>query len=145
MAYAAPYLRDATGIIARDRYRMALIQYGDQLAQNGDWCTALEQYAQAQSLFESSGLQPTLIYADDLCTYGGDTPTPTLVESETPTITPTPTWTLEFELTPTLEFTQTPSLTPTTPIPTLVETTLTPTPSSTPEPTSPTEPTSETP
>jgi tetratricopeptide (TPR) repeat protein len=145
LAYAAPYLRDATGIIARDRYRMALIQYGDQLAQNGDWCTALEQYAQAQSLFESSGLQPTLTYANDLCTYGGDTPTPTLVESETPTVTPTPTWTLVFDLTPTLEITLTPTPSQTTPAPSPVETTLTPTPSSTPVPTSISEPTTETP
>jgi len=149
--YAAPYLRDATGIIARDRYRMALIQYGDQLATRGDWCLASEQYVLAQSLFDSSGLQPTLTYANDLCIYGGDTPTPTLDESETPTITPTPTWTLEFVLTPTLEMTLTPTLTQTTPVPSPVSASSTPTLSSTPEPTftpelpSTPEPTTETP
>ena len=147
LAYAAPYLKDSTGIIARNRYRMALIQYGDQLAQKGDWCLAQEQYTLAQSLFESAELQPTLVYASDLCAYGGDTPTPTLAWSETPTITPTPTSTEspEFELTPTLELTQTPILTPTTPVPTLAEATETPTPSSTPEPTSTPEPPTETP
>ena len=70
LASAAPYLKDLSGIYAIDRYRLALIQYGDQLTKTDEWCLAVEQYDLAKSLNEDPGLQPTMIYAADLCQSG---------------------------------------------------------------------------
>ncbi len=152
LASAAPYLRDFSGIFAKDRYRMALLQYGDYLTQTGEWCLAIEQYNLAQTLVEDQGLQPTMIYAEDQCLHG-ESPTATTPEIEvigTPTLTliPTLTGTLDPNLTPTSEVTTTPTPIESTsepspsatesietPIatPTVGETTETPAPTSTPE------------
>ena len=157
LALAAPYLRDLSGIYAQDRYRMALLQYADQLAQAGEWCLADEQYQLAYSILEDQGLQPTLTFASEKCSYGDDAPSPTaeaeIVVTPTFSLTLTSTPTQELILTPTDELTLTPtpepeiSVTPTTIItqtlvatqdplltPT-IEATLTPTPEeATPEP-----------
>jgi hypothetical protein len=50
VAAGAPYLRDASGWTATERYRASLIQYGDQLASQGEWCAAQEQYALALAI-----------------------------------------------------------------------------------------------
>ena len=47
---SAPYLRDQTGLTSTDRYRLALIQFGDKLAGAGEWCAAQEQYDVALSI-----------------------------------------------------------------------------------------------
>lgn len=108
LAAAAPYLRDLSGIYAKDRYRLALIQYGDFLSQAGDWCLAYEQYHLAQSLAENPGLQPTLTFAEESC------------QGEVATLTPTSGSAVEIILTPTATLTFTQGLpTDSTPTPTL--------------------------
>lgn len=146
LASAAPYLRDFSGIYAKDRYRMALLDYADQLAKAGEWCLALEQFETAQSLVESEGLQPTLTFAQEQCLYGTAIPSEEELEA-TPTIE-------VFTSTPGHFFTSTPfPVTPTntpgstatsTPSPTTEAPEPTPIPSETPEPTSTPSPTEET-
>ena len=109
LAAAAPYLHDLSGIHAQDRYRMALVQYGDQLARAGDWCAAFEQYDLAAVLGGVAGLQPTLTYVDEKCQYS--IATPTLTASATLDLTPTPTMTTTTTVTPTLSLTGTPTAT----------------------------------
>lgn len=131
LAVAAPYLRDFSGIYAKDRYRMALVQYGDHLAQAGDWCLAEEQYQLAQSLSEDPGLQPTASYAGEQCSLANapptDTPSAELPATQTLEMTSTPgaelptaTLTPEFNDTPTPTQTLEPTLedTPALPVPT---------------------------
>ena len=50
VAAAMPYLSDASGWTASDRYRAALIQYGDLLADQGAWCEAMQQYQLAMAI-----------------------------------------------------------------------------------------------
>jgi hypothetical protein len=141
VAAAAPGLTDASGWSATERYRAALIQFGDQLANNGDWCTAQQQYELALSIRSDDALQSTLDHAIEMCTP----PTATeLPPGETPTITPTPTLaqptidsptptsTPEWTLTPTPASPGLPTSTPESPTPEP------PSPSPTPEPPSPT-------
>jgi len=98
VASAAPGLQDASGWTASERYHAALIQYGDYLARNGDWCAAQEQYNLALSYREDARLVSTLIYAEEQCftptptftSVPSETPTPTLTETLIPTDTPTP-------------------------------------------------------
>ena len=109
LATVAPNLRDFSGIFAKDRYRLALIQYGDHLAALGDWCLAREQYGLAQGLVADDELQPTAVFAVDQCNLlnGVVTAAPPEVQI-TPTLELTPT----LEVTPTLGAT-TPTETPT--------------------------------
>jgi tetratricopeptide (TPR) repeat protein len=46
----APNLRDSSNITATERYRLATIEYGNFLAENGEWCEALAQYEAALAL-----------------------------------------------------------------------------------------------
>ncbi|MBC8509163.1 MAG: hypothetical protein H8D34_30285 [Chloroflexi bacterium] len=106
LAAAAPFLRDFSGIFAKDRYQMALLLYGDRLAEQGDWCAAAEQYTLAQSLLDDQGVQPTVIYAGEQC-HGTQTPTPQDLQ-----VTPTPELTSTLEATVTMEATITLEATP---------------------------------
>ena len=130
LATTAPYLHDLSGFYARDRYRLALVQYGDHLSQAGEWCLALEQYQVANGLLEEPALQPTVTYVETMCSTGEVIPT---TESD-PELTPIPTETLLPTITVDPEATPTPG----------GEVIPTPTPPS-PEPTSTPEPTLETP
>jgi tetratricopeptide (TPR) repeat protein len=47
VAPALPNLRDGSGWTATERFRLALIGYGDQLASRKQWCAAAQQYEQA--------------------------------------------------------------------------------------------------
>ena len=140
LASVAPYLRDFSGIFARDRYRMALVQYGDQLSQAGEWCLALDQYNLAQSLLDDQVVQPTITFAEEQCLLGDDsgTPEPDNGITETPIFTLTPTLMVTFDGTPTppIEITPTPAPTEATPEPNPTETepVETPTPALTPTP-----------
>jgi tetratricopeptide (TPR) repeat protein len=113
LALAAPYLRDLSGIYAQDRYRMALLQYADQLAQAAEWCLADEQYQLAYSMLEDQRLQPTLTFVEEQCSFGGISPSPTpeaeIIVTPTMSFTLTSTPTQELILTPTAELTLTPS------------------------------------
>jgi hypothetical protein len=132
LAYAAPYLRDLSGVYAFTRYRLALIQYGDQLAQAEDWCSAIEQYNLAQSLYEDQSLISTIINVNEQCQLSIATYTPTPTITFTPTITPTITPTLGG-LTSTPEFTPTLSATPEASFTPSLTSTMTPTEVTTPE------------
>lgn len=66
----APNLRDATTMTAGERYRLALIKYGDFLAANGDWCAAREQYEAAYNFSSDPSLEPTLSNAATECDEG---------------------------------------------------------------------------
>lgn len=121
VAAAAPYLRDASGWTATERYRGALMQYGDKLANSGDWCGAQDQYEQAISIRADASIQATAVHAALQCSPPTETPLPI---TDTPTFTPT----LTASLTPTWL----PSATPTTPVVVPPTPTNTSTPESTP-------------
>ncbi|MBN2549753.1 MAG: hypothetical protein JXB15_11380 [Anaerolineales bacterium] len=87
VAAALPYLRDASGWTAVDRYRASLLQYGDILIGQKAWCEAMTQYELALGIRPDAALQETLIQLTGLCL--GSTETPAV--SGTPTETPTPT------------------------------------------------------
>jgi tetratricopeptide (TPR) repeat protein len=86
VASALPSMRDTDGWTAAARYRAALIQFADQLARDGDWCSAQSQYELALSYTNEAVLQSTLEYAAYQCNPPTDTPQP---ETETPTLTAT--------------------------------------------------------
>ena len=116
VAAAAPGLRDGSGITAAERYRLALVQYGDWLAGKGDWCAAQEQYELALSMGADAAIQEKRDNAALKCSP----PTPTQSE-----MTETPTPTLPQGITPSATFPVIPSATNTPPV---IE------PSSTPQP-----------
>ena len=92
VAAAAPYLSDLSGWTARERYRQALITYGDALAQGEEWCPAQQQYDLALSIRDDATIQTTASYLAEQCSPPTNTPLP-----PTPTATPT----LPLLLTPT--------------------------------------------
>lgn len=104
VASAAPYLRDASGWTARERYRAALIQYGDFLLNSEKPCEAEEQYELALGIRDDGQLGAKLVEASHACEPPTPTATLTLLPSETPTFTPT----VEFTPVP-------PTVTPTVP------------------------------
>ena len=116
VAAAAPGLRDSSGITAAERYRLALVQYGDELAGKSEWCLAQEQYELALSMGADAAVQEKRDNAALKCSP----PTPTQAE-----ITETPTPTLPQGLTPSATFPIFPTPTDTAPV---IE------PSSTPQP-----------
>jgi hypothetical protein len=100
LATVAPYLRDLSGIFAKDRFTQALILYGDYLAELGDWCGATAQYVQAQAFSDDPNLQLTAAFAESECNPPVDTPTPgQAIFTSTPTVelTPTPEITVSLE------------------------------------------------
>lgn len=135
VAAAAPGLRDASGIPASARYREALIQYGDQLAANRDWCNAQQQYQLAYSISPDDGLREKLQNAALECSPPTATPGPT---TEVPTAAP-PTETLPVGITPSPTSIIPPTATNTQPVNVPTDTPLPPTntpelPTNTPEP-----------
>jgi len=91
LAYAAPYLKDLSGIPATNRYRMAVIQYAEQFAKAEEWCDSYEQYQLAQNLYEDQGLKPTVSDVYEKCQISIATYTPSPTNTLTPTITITST------------------------------------------------------
>lgn len=154
VAAAAPGLRDASGWTANERYREALIQYGDLLSSQGDWCNAQAQYELAFAISGDATLQEKHAYAATQCSPPSETPlltTGTVTPTWTPTgatippgLTTTPTATQGGP--PLVSPTATPTATQTkpavvTPTPTATQTVVppdtdTPMPSPTPSPTS---------
>jgi len=103
VAAAAPGLRDASGWTASERYRASLIQYGDLLASQKDWCQAQEQYELAYSMGADATLQATIQEVALKCSPPSPTP-------ELTTETPTPTAT-GGSVTPPTALTPTPTAT----------------------------------
>jgi len=88
VASAMPSLRDGSGWTAAARYREAIVQFGDQLAREGDWCRAQEQYELALSYSPSPELQATAESAAYECMPPTETAEP---ETATATLTLSPT------------------------------------------------------
>jgi tetratricopeptide (TPR) repeat protein len=108
LADAVPNLSDSSGWTAANRYRDALLGYGDWYAAQGKWCEAQAQYDIYMSLLADPKVEPTAMYAFDQCQQG--TSVPSTPSSETPTPSgepPTP-----AGETPTPTATQQPSGTP---------------------------------
>jgi hypothetical protein len=124
VAAAMPYLSDASGWTASDRYRAVLIQYGDLLADQGAWCEAMQQYQLAMAIRSDPELQTAFEQTAERCLALTVTPTlsatPVLtttgtvpVLTTTATITPSPTLTNQPTATSTPEgITPTASATP---------------------------------
>lgn len=107
------------------KYATSAMEYGHLLLATGDPCGAAYQYDQSLLTYSNSALEPTSVYAANLClTATAGTPTPTATETPTltpsPTLTdtpggdtPTPTETPTLTTTPTETPTETPTATPT--------------------------------
>jgi hypothetical protein len=93
VAAAAPGLHDSSGWTAMERYRGALVQYGDQLANEGKWCEAQAQYELAINIRGDAALTQALDTAMTTCSppTATITLTPTLTLPYTLTVTSTPT------------------------------------------------------
>ena len=113
LSVIAPYLSDASHWTSIERYRQALIGYGDWLAQQGQWCDAQDQYEASLKVGSDPKLEPTATYAAEECSpsapeeesggkkkdQGGSNPPPepnvTIIPEQTqppaPEATPTPT------------------------------------------------------
>lgn len=87
VAATLPNLTDSSGLSAAERYRTALIGYGDQLAGQEDWCNAQAQYEQALAIRPDSTIQETLERVTLLCQGPSQSPT-TTGETATPSVTP---------------------------------------------------------
>jgi tetratricopeptide (TPR) repeat protein len=66
----APNLRDATTLTASERYRLALLKYGDFLAESGDWCSAQDKYEEAYNFGSDPSIEPTMSHAAAECEDG---------------------------------------------------------------------------
>jgi len=80
-----PGLTDGSSMTLGERYRVALLRYGDQLAAAGDWCNAQKQYAAAQNVSQVQGVQSTLTYAMHQCSPPTPKPTKTKKPQQQPT------------------------------------------------------------
>jgi len=74
VAAAAPGLRDASGWTANERYREALIQYGNLLTSNQEWCEATTQYELAIAIRLDNTLNETYQIAYLRCHPPTETP-----------------------------------------------------------------------
>lgn len=98
-----PNLMDSSGMTARERYRVGLIKWGDQLALQKDYCLAQEKYDLAFTLFVDESVSPAATAIHDACQ---ESKKPKETEAPQETMTPTPTLTSEVTLEPTIEPTQ---------------------------------------
>jgi len=83
---AVPSLRDADGWTAAERYRYALIQYGNKLLETENFCGARDAYQQSLSIGNDPAIGPTATFAQLQCEPPTPTPAPF---TPTPTITVT--------------------------------------------------------
>lgn len=95
---ALPNLRDSSGLTATERYRQALIGYGDQLVLESKYCEAQAQYEAALAFGNYPDVQTKATSATEFCANAGSageeeppvaaTVTPTIPVDVTPTETP---------------------------------------------------------
>lgn len=85
VAAAAPGLRDASGWTASGRYWASLVQYGDQLASQEEWCAAQEKYEAAFAMQSDAGVGEKANEAQLRCSPPTATSAPTAKPSATPT------------------------------------------------------------
>ncbi|NMB89773.1 MAG: hypothetical protein GYA17_15545 [Chloroflexi bacterium] len=86
-----PNLRDGSGWTAVDRYRLALIGYGDQLADRGDYCSAWDQYKTAQQISSDDTLNQKASGAEFECLGPTETPAPAATIAAPTSAGPAPT------------------------------------------------------
>jgi tetratricopeptide (TPR) repeat protein len=67
---AFPNLCDGSGLTAGERYRLALVGYGDSFVKLGDWCAAAEQYTAALALSADTTVEEALANASNACNLG---------------------------------------------------------------------------
>jgi tetratricopeptide (TPR) repeat protein len=89
VANEAPYLVDVNNWPAIERYRYALIKYGDQLAAKGDCAGASEQYQKALNLGPNAALEPTATAVASGCGPSETQVTETPIEETPVEVTPT--------------------------------------------------------
>ena len=77
VAAALPHLTDGSGMSANERYRIALIKYGDQLMNETQYCQAMEKYQLAQTLGNDPEAAQALVAATNGCNTGSTKPQPT--------------------------------------------------------------------
>ena len=71
-----PNLRDGSGWTAAERYRIALIRFGEQLVNAEQWCDAEYQFNLALSISPDIYLEPTATYVYNQCHPATETPEP---------------------------------------------------------------------
>jgi tetratricopeptide (TPR) repeat protein len=64
---ALPNLCDGSGLTAGERYRLALVGYGDSLMKIDDACAAVDQYTAALALGADAAVEESLANANSLC------------------------------------------------------------------------------
>jgi len=79
-----PYLTDGSGMTANERLRLALFEYGNQLAQDGAACRAGEQYQQSLAIAPDPQVQQAYDLALQACS-GPNEPKATKKPKKTPT------------------------------------------------------------
>jgi len=85
---ALPNLRDSSGMTATERYRQALVGYGDQLVMESKYCEAQVQYEASLQLSNPGDVQTKATSAAEMCAGG---PPPPVEETQSvPTPSPTP-------------------------------------------------------
>lgn len=84
---ALPNLRDGTNITAKERYRIAALEYGKQLLSIEDYCQAQEYLNKSLQIGDDPQIQPTMQWIGEQCWQQTNAPTPA---PEGPTPTPTP-------------------------------------------------------
>lgn len=82
-----PNLMDSSGMTATERYRVALFEYGNVLAQQGQFCRAVELYQQSLSIAPDPQVQQALEQAAKGCQQGQPEATQ---KPKKPKNTPTP-------------------------------------------------------
>ncbi len=105
---ALPNLRDASGMTAVERYRVASIRYGDQLMTQGLYCDAEIQYRNALTIRPDAVAESAAAQAAEYCANppNQETPEETAPLPPAPEVTPTAP---EAEETPVETPTETPS------------------------------------
>ncbi len=90
----APGLSDSSHLTSSQRYRLALIGYGDWFAKQSKWCDARDQYQKAATLGNNPGLEPTATFASQQCEQpptpegGGSGNNPQATSTPTLTVVP---------------------------------------------------------
>jgi len=131
---AAPSITDSSGVSAFYRYWASLLQIGENMAKEEQWCEASEQMVHVLGVWDQAYVYPTATWIYDQCVLLTPSVTPTFTITTTPdTLTPTAGTPGATTPAPTTTTPETPTDTPVTPSATPETPTLTPEPSATTE------------
>lgn len=84
---ALPNLRDSSGMTATERYREALVGYGDQLMMESKYCDAQTQFEAALQFSSPPDLQSKATSAAEMCNNSKETEAPPIPVTPTPSPT----------------------------------------------------------